>query len=127
MLIVVGFSASRAGLDGHDNLGAPASRESAMPLSNSQTRYLRGLAHAQKPIVMIGGKGVTDAVIAELEHALRDHELVKVQVAIDDREQRATAADELAMRTGAEIVQRIGKVVVVYKRNADDPQIALPR
>lgn len=98
-----------------------------MPLTNSQTRYLRGLAHSLKPVVMIGGKGVTDAVVAELAQTLADHELVKVSIAGDDRDARAAAIDALAARAGADVVQKIGKVVVLYKRNPDQTVIALPR
>ena len=98
-----------------------------MPLSNSQTRYLRGLAHALRPIVMVGGKGVTDGVMAELAQALDDHELVKVQLAIDDRAERAAAGDALAKQAGADVVQRIGKVIVLFRRHPDEPVIALPR
>jgi RNA-binding protein len=98
-----------------------------MPLKSSQIRYLRGLAHALKPTVMIGGKGLTDAVLAELELALTHHELVKVDIAGDDRALRATLAGELAGRTGAELVQKIGKRVLLYRRNPESPGIELPR
>lgn len=98
-----------------------------MALSNVQIRYLRGLSHAVRPTVMIGAKGLTDAVVAELELALAHHELVKVQVAGDDRDARAQAATVLAERTGAELVQKIGKVVCLYRRNPDSPGIELPK
>jgi RNA-binding protein len=98
-----------------------------MPLKSNQIRYLRGLAHVLKPTVMIGGKGLTDAVLAELELALTHHELVKVDIAGDDRELRASLAGELAGRTGSELVQKIGKRVLLYRRNPDSPGIELPR
>jgi RNA-binding protein len=98
-----------------------------MALSNLQIRYLRGLSHALRPTVMIGGKGVTDAVVAELGLALAHHELVKVRIAGDDRAARAEVAGVLATRTGAEVVQRIGKMVCLYRRNADSPGIELPK
>ena len=98
-----------------------------MPLNNVQTRYLRGLAHALRPTVMIGAKGLTDAVVAELDLALAHHELVKVHVAGDDREARAQAADELSRRCGAEVVQKIGKMICLYRRNPDSPGIELPK
>lgn len=98
-----------------------------MPLKSNQIRYLRGLAHALKPTVMIGGKGLTDAVLAELDLALTHHELVKVDIAGDDRELRATLAGELASRTGVELVQKIGKRVLLFRRNPESPGIELPR
>jgi RNA-binding protein len=98
-----------------------------MALNNRQVRYLRGLAHPLRPTVMIGNKGLTDAVLAELELALTHHELVKVQIAGDDREQRAGFADELVRRSGAEPVQKIGKIVCLYRRNPESPGIELPK
>jgi RNA-binding protein len=98
-----------------------------MALDNVQIRYLRGLSHALRPTVMIGAKGLTDAVVAELDLALAHHELVKVHVAGDDREARAEAAGVLASRTGAEVVQKIGKMICLYRRNPESPGIELPR
>jgi RNA-binding protein len=98
-----------------------------MALNNRQVRYLRGLAHPLRPTVMIGNKGLTDAVVAELELALTHHELVKVQIAGDDREQRAGFAEELVRRSGAEPVQKIGKIVCLYRRNPESPGIELPK
>jgi RNA-binding protein len=98
-----------------------------MPLKSSQKRYLRGLAHALKPIIMVGGKGVSDALIAEFSIALDDHELVKVKLAGDDREQRAAQIGKLAEAAHAELVQSIGKTACFYRRNADKPRLALPK
>ncbi len=98
-----------------------------MPLSPSQRRYLRGLAHDLKPIVLVGAKGVTPALLQELEVALDHHELVKVKVAAEDREAFRTQTAELAERAGAETVQTIGRMAVLYRRNAEEPRLALPR
>ncbi len=98
-----------------------------MSLKNNQIRYLRGLTHTLRPTVMIGAKGLTDAVLAELELALAQHELVKVQVAVDDRAARTEIAAALAARSGADMVQKIGKVVCVYRRHPESPTIELPR
>jgi len=98
-----------------------------MPLSSSQLRHLRGLAHALKPIVMVGQKGVSDTVVAELDAALACHELVKVRASGVDRDEKAGIAETLRERTGAELVQRIGHVLCYYRRNPDEPRIELPR
>lgn len=98
-----------------------------MPLSSSQKRYLRGLAHNLKPVIMVGNKGVSDALISEFSIALDDHELIKVKLAGDDREERAAQIGKLAEAAHAELVQSIGKVASFYRRNADKPKLALPR
>lgn len=97
-----------------------------MPLTASQTRYLRGLAHPLKPVLLLGDKGVTPGVLAELEQALDTHELIKVRLAGQDRRARAAALDQLLESSGAERVHGIGHVAVLYRRNAEQPKIALP-
>jgi len=96
-----------------------------MPLSNAQTRYLRGLAHKLKPVVYLGQKGITPSVLAELDAALMVHELVKVKLA-GEREQKAGLVDTLTRETKAEVVQQIGHVVSLYRRNPEKPRLALP-
>ena len=98
-----------------------------MPLKASQKRYLRGLAHDIKPVIMVGNKGVSAAVIAEFSIALDQHELVKVRLAGDDRGERAEQVTRLAADAQAELVQTIGKVASFYRRNDDAPRIALPK
>ena len=98
-----------------------------MPLTSSQTRYLRGLAHALKPVVLIGGKGVTPALLKELGQALDDHELIKVKLAGADRATRTAELGQLTAASHAEAVQAIGRIAVLYRRNDERPQIALPR
>lgn len=96
-------------------------------LTPSQIRYLRGLAHPLKPVLMLGGKGVTPGVLKELEQALDDHELVKVKLAGGDRDERNGALEALVSSSHAEAVQAIGHVAVLYRRNQEQPRIALPR
>jgi RNA-binding protein len=100
--------------------------EFPMSLSKLARSHLRRLSHDLKPVVMIGGKGLSTAVLAELDRALDRHELVKVQLAFDDREARSEAARALAERSSAEIVMQIGKVACLYRRNANEPKINLP-
>ncbi len=97
-----------------------------MPLSPSQKRYLRGLAHSLKPVILTGNKGVTPAVIKEFSNALDQHELVKVKLG-DDRDERKAHIAELGEGAKAEIVQSIGRVACFYRRNEDKPKLALPR
>jgi RNA-binding protein len=96
-------------------------------LSNAQKRYLRGLAHDLKPIVLVGAKGVTPAVLAELELALEQHELLKVRVAASDRDERDTWIAALAENSGAAVAGRIGHVAILYRRRQDKPLVILPK
>jgi RNA-binding protein len=98
-----------------------------MALTSSQTRYLRGLAHPLKPVLMLGGKGVTAGVLKELDQALDDHELIKVRLTGDDRAARAADLAKLVESSHAEPVQTIGHIAVLYRRNGEQPKIALPR
>src|SRR5258706_16005018 len=98
-----------------------------MSLSNSQKRYLRGLAHGISPVIQVGNKGVTPSLVKEFGNALDQHELVKVKLAGDDREARAEQIDGLAEQVGAEVVQRIGHVASFFRRNKEEPKIALPK
>ena len=98
-----------------------------MALSSSQIRYLRSLAHDLSPVVLLGNKGASDAVVKELDQVLDIHELVKVKLSGGDKAERQAQIDTLTAGTGAEPIHRIGHVVVLFRRNADEPKIALPR
>lgn len=95
-------------------------------LTSSQIRFLRARAHRCHPVVRLGQKGLTDAVVGELERALKAHELVKVRLASADRERRAAWIASLREHTGAELVQAIGHTVSLFRRNPDHPRIDLP-
>lgn len=96
-------------------------------LTNAQIRFLRGQAHGLKAMLQVGAKGVTDAVVAEVDLALEHHELLKIRVAAEDREARDAMIGDLAERTGSALVQRIGNVAVLYRQSKDHRQIVLPR
>jgi RNA-binding protein len=96
-------------------------------LSNAQNRFLRGQAHGLKAMLQTGNKGLTDAVMAEIDSALEHHELIKVKVAAEDREAREAMVADLAERCGAALVQRIGNVAILYRPSTDHRQIVLPR
>lgn len=96
-----------------------------MDLTEPQRRLLRSLAHPRKPIVTIGRNGLTESVLAELERALDHHELVKVKVGIGDRVDRASVIEAICARTGAQLIQRIGFVATLFRRNREKPVISL--
>ena len=96
------------------------------PLTETQKRYLRQLAHDQRPVVLIGAAGLSEAVVVELETAIEHHELVKVKIRGADRDEREAMITEMCRRTAAQLVQRIGHTVVLYRRHPQKPRIRLP-
>jgi RNA-binding protein len=97
-----------------------------MQLSEKQKKHLRRLAHPLRPLVMLGNAGLTDAVVGELDRALADHELVKVSARVGERVARDAALEELARRTRASMVQRIGHVGVFYRRGNGLAKVLIP-
>lgn len=96
-------------------------------LTPAQTRFLRGQAHDLKAMLQTGGKGVTDAFLAELDLALEQHELIKVKVGAEDREARQAMIEAIVEGSGAALVQRIGHTAVLYRPSKEKRQIVLPR
>jgi RNA-binding protein len=95
-------------------------------LSDAQRKHLRRLGHDRKPIVLVGKSGMGASLVAELDRALADHELVKLRARVGDRDERDSLLHELAQATRAELVQRIGHVALFYRPNPDKPGILLP-
>jgi RNA-binding protein len=89
-------------------------------LTSQQRTQLKARAHHLKPIVRVGQAGLSDAFIAEVDRALADHELIKVQIGIDDREERDGAATEICARTTSASVQRVGKVLVLWRPKPEE-------
>ena len=98
---------------------------SSNDLTKKQIKYLKALAHGLSPVVRVGQHGLSEAVIKELKIALDRHELVKIKVAADDREAREAMLTSMASRTRSEVVQQIGGMVVLFKRNAEKAVIDL--
>lgn len=86
-----------------------------MSLNNEQKKYFRSFGHALKPIVMVAGKGLSAGVLAELDRALEDHELIKVKLAVEDKDDRKGLTQALCEASGAELVQAIGKVALIFR------------
>jgi RNA-binding protein len=97
-----------------------------MELSEKQKKHLRRVAHSLHPVVMLGNAGLTDAVVAELDQALSDHELVKVSARVGERTARDAILQELARRTQASMVQRIGHIAVLYRRGKGLAKVLIP-
>ena len=91
-----------------------------MQLDNPTKKHLRGIGHGLKPLVTVASKGLTDAVCSEINRALDDHELIKVSIRTNDRAELRRIAAEMSGRCGAELVQLIGHVALLF-RAADKP------
>ena len=96
-----------------------------MELTGKQNRFLRGLGHHLKPVVMIGKDELTPAVIAATDEALEAHELIKVKLQEGCLSDRKQIADELAQATQASVAQILGKTILLF-RPSSDQKIALP-
>ncbi|MBK1642608.1 RNA-binding protein [Chromatium okenii] len=88
-----------------------------MTITEKQKRWLKAQAHHLKPVVLVGQRGLTEGVFSEIDHALNDHELIKVRINAGDREERATAINLIQERSQAVLVARIGNVAIVYRAN----------
>ncbi len=78
---------------------------------------LRARAHALDPVVILGQSGLSAAVLAEVERALKSHELIKIRATGAERDERESILEQVCRATGAEPVQHIGKILVVYREN----------
>lgn len=96
-------------------------KKSLMP-SGELRRRLRGAAHALAPVVQIGKEGVTDAVVRQVAGALLDHELIKAKIGSECPASRFEVADRLAAEPGVNLVQILGRVLVLYKRHPQKPR-----
>ena len=85
------------------------------PLTARERSFLKARAHPLEPIVTVGHDGLTDAVVKEIDRALTAHELIKVRVNAGDRTARRGLFEEIALRTGADAVQQVGKVLVLWR------------
>lgn len=98
-----------------------------MALTGKQRRHLRALGHALAPVAMVGKGGVSEAVLAAIDHALADHELVKIKLLESLELDREAAAAQLAEGTRSQIAQVLGRTILLYRPDPDDPRIKLPR
>lgn len=95
-------------------------------LTNKQRQFLKGLAHHLNPVVMLGGNGLTEGVLAEIDNALNHHELIKVKIAGADRETKQLIIQAIVRETKATEVQTIGHVLVLF-RPSEEKKITLPK
>ncbi len=88
-----------------------------MSLTQEQKKQFKSIGHHLKPIVTIADNGLTESVLAELDRALNDHELIKIQLRLAERDDRKAIVDELCQKSSSLLVQSIGKVALIYRKN----------
>lgn len=95
-------------------------------LTGKQRRYLRALGHKLNAVVHIGKGGIDDGLVAAVEQALLDHELIKIKVGDSAGLDRHAAAEQLAAKTQSEVAQVLGYIVLLYRPHPEKPTIKLP-
>ena len=95
-----------------------------MPLTEQQKKTLRGLGHTLKPVILVGAGGLSQSLLDEFEHSLEHHELMKVKVSAGDRAQRDAIIAALCQHGGAELVQRVGNVGLLFRRRRNKSKFA---
>lgn len=98
-----------------------------MELTESQKKKLRGLSHHLKPVVMLGSAGLTESVMNEVINSLEHHELIKIKVTTEDRHSRDAMIESICGRSGATLIQRVGSMATLFKRNPQDTKISLKK
>ncbi len=97
----------------------------ATELSSADKKHLRRIGHSLTPIVTVAGKGLSENVVAELNRALDDHELIKVKLAVGDKAARQAVINEISTTCEAQVVQTIGHIALLFKKSAHpDPKLS---
>lgn len=90
-----------------------------MEITQKTKRLLRSKAHKLKPVVLIGNQGLTEGVLAEIDNALNVHELIKVRVNAQDRQQQSEMITAICDKTQAEKIQTVGHILVIYRKRSE--------
>lgn len=96
-------------------------------LTGKQKRFLRAQAHHLTPIFQVGKGGSNEQLVRHIEEAIEKRELIKISVLNNCLEDAKEIGTELAEASGCELVQVIGKTIVLYKESRDYKTIELPR
>ena len=86
-------------------------------MNNIQKKALKAQAHHLNPVILMGGKGLTPSVIAAIEEALTTHELIKIKLMGDQKSERLLIGQEICDATQAELVQIVGRIATIYRKN----------
>jgi len=90
-------------------------------LSSQERARLKARAHSLEPVVRMGHAGITPRLAAEVDRALTAHELIKVSIAVDDRNDRRALGDALAEQVNAAAVHRVGKILILWRPRPEEP------
>ena len=96
-------------------------------LNSSERSAFRAPAHPLKPVVIIGGGGLTPGVLAEIERSLKTHELIKIRVGGADYSERESMRETICTTTGSMPIQHIGKILIIYRAHPKEEPKPLPR
>ena len=96
-----------------------------MTSSNQDKKHLRRLGHNLKPVVTVAGNGLTENVSAEIDRALNDHELIKIKLVTEDRDDKKALTDAICKNNSAQMIQSIGHVILVFRKaKTPDPRLS---
>lgn len=94
-----------------------------MEMNTKQIKHLKSLGHKLNPIVTVGQHGMKESINTELDIALDYHQLVKIKVSVGDRDARDELIGTLADTHSAQLIQRVGNVALLYRKNKDKPSV----
>ncbi len=96
-----------------------------MALTNDRKKYLRTIGHTLNPVVTVAGNGLTDGVVAEIDRALTDHELIKIKLAVGEREIKKQVIADICTKLNAENIQTIGHILLIFRAaKKPDPKLS---
>ena len=84
-------------------------------MNQAKKKQLRTIGHKLNPVVIVSDRGMSEGIEQELDRALNDHELIKVKLAFEDPAVRKQFAAELCEQCSAELIQAIGKIILIYR------------
>jgi RNA-binding protein len=94
-------------------------------MNKRDDKQLRSIGHKLKPVVTVAAKGLSESVLLEIERALSEHELIKIKLAVGDRQARLAVSEEICDNTGAQLIQSMGNIILVLRRSAQaDPRLS---
>lgn len=88
-------------------------------MSKKTIKELASQVHSLKPVVMIGNKGLTEAVQAEINEALEHHELIKIRISGGDRDVREDIINKVCTEQKAKLVKKIGHIFAIYRKRTE--------
>ena len=98
-----------------------------MKLNSKQRQYLKGLGHSLKPVIQVGKDGLSQQVLSSISKALDDHELIKINILETADIEREQASSILTSALNAEVIQTLGRKILLFRRNNEKQKIEIPQ